>query len=218
MPAINPEIFRKTFTTSPRTVSPTIRLLCRDLNRDHEPIWVPVNPSSDAIVSECFNNVAAKVKTEGGSLLFGWTIWEWSRVFIEAEHHAVWVNDGVLLDITPHVNGEDRVLFLPDPERTYDFVGKTRLTNVKRSLNEFTSVDRWIAASDALHRTVEEHSVGNELRIDRNLLKAFSERAWQAQAQILVDLARSTKVNDPCFCNSRRKFKKCCAPLIDLSQ
>lgn len=218
MPTINTEIFRKTFTTSPRIISQPIRSLCRYLNRELDPIWVTVRPSPDAIVSECFNNVAAKVKNEGGSLLFGWTIWEWSRVFIEAEHHAIWVREGVPVDITPPVSGEDRVLFLPDPERAYDFERKRRLANVKRSLGQFASVDRWLVASDALHRTLEENSVGNEIRINRSLLQGFAERARQAQAQILVDLAQNTKVNDPCFCSSSKKFKKCCAGMIDLSR
>lgn len=218
MPTINTEIFKKAFTTSPTEVSAPIYGLCRELNPNSRPTWVTVRPDPDAIVSECFSNVASKVARDGGSLLFGWTIWEWPRVFIEAEHHAVWENNGEFLDVTPHASGEHRILFLPDPGRTYDFVGKKRIINVKRSLGVFASVERWIDASETLHRTMEANSVGNEVRMNRSQMKALWEDTRNAQAQILVDLASSTKVNAPCFCGSGKKFKKCCALLIDLSR
>ncbi|WP_430649416.1 SEC-C metal-binding domain-containing protein [Bradyrhizobium uaiense] len=38
-----------------------------------------------------------------------------------------------------------------------------------------------------------------------------------AFAVILVDLAIRTKANDPCICSSGKRFKTCCAPLIDLN-
>lgn len=217
MPVIKTEIFQKSFVNTPEEISTPIRALCRDLSPNNRPTWVAVKPDPNAIVSECFINAAARVARDGGSLVFGWTIWEWPRIFIEAEHHAVWEKDGERLDITPHVNGQQRILFLPDPGRVYDFEGKRRLINVKRSLGEFSSVDRWIAASDDLQRTMEDNSVGNEVRMNREHLKALWERARMAQAQVLIDLVSNTKVNAPCFCRSGKKFKKCCALLTDLN-
>lgn len=115
MPVISTELFKKTFTTAPQTISPAIVSLCREVRPDHAPTWVQVRADRDAIMNECFNNVSAKVARAGGSIVYGWLIWEWSRVFIEAEHHAVGEKDGALLDITPHVNSEPKVLFLADP-------------------------------------------------------------------------------------------------------
>ena len=47
-----------------------------------------------------------------------------SRVFIEAEHHAVW-SDGVRwIDITLNELAIDQVLIAPDPERTFDFANR----------------------------------------------------------------------------------------------
>jgi hypothetical protein len=217
LPTIRIEIFTKTFTTAPQVVSPPVVSLCRELNPDQTPSWVPVRSEPDAIVNECFDNVLAKVARDQGAIVYGWLIWEWPRVFIEAEHHAVWEKNGALIDITPHVNGEPKVLFLPDPDRIYDHEGKQRIINVKRSLGVFASTDRWIAANDTLQRTMEAHSVGAEIRINRDRLKALWNAARNAQAAVLIDLASNTKVNDPCFCNSGKKYKKCCAPLIDLS-
>lgn len=180
-------------------------------------MMVPVRPEPDAIVGECFPNVQAKIVRDGGTIAYGWLIWEWPRVFIEAEHHAVWDAGGTFVDITPHVHNEPAVLFLPDPQRAYDYKGQKRLINVKRSLGQFKSVDAWIAASDTMQQAMEDNSVGNEIRMSRDLLKRLWENARMAQAQVLVDLAASTKVNDPCFCSSGKKFKKCCARLIDLN-
>ena len=69
---------------------------------------------------QCFINVLHRVRENGGSCLYGWVIWQ-SPYFIEAEHHAVWkAPDGRVLDITPRVDGEKSVLFVPDKTATID--------------------------------------------------------------------------------------------------
>lgn len=216
MPAISAEIFKKNFTTVPEALSLPIFSLCSDISPNHTATWVQVRPDENAVENECFNNVLAKVAQEGGDIVYGWTIWEWPRVFIEAEHHAVWEKDCTLLDITPHINGETKILFLPDPLRVFDFKGMKRQINVKRSLCQFASVDDWIKAANSLQWALEEHSIGDEIRIDRAQLASLVGNLRSAQCALLVELAANTKVNDRCFCNSGKKFKKCCSLLIDL--
>jgi hypothetical protein len=174
-------------------------------------------PEVNAVVRECFPNASAKVALDGGSIVYGWAIWEWARVFIEAEHHAVWEKDGVFTDVTPHANGETTILFLPDRTREYDFGSEKRLLNVKRSLGQLASVKHWIAATDVFHHTIEAHSVGREIRINRDRLAELQFSIKNAMGAVLVELASKTKPNDPCMCTSGKKFKKCCKPLIDLS-
>jgi hypothetical protein len=54
----------------------------------------------------------------GGEIISGWIIWEAAHI-LEAEHHAVIrTADGSLYDPTPPVDGESRLLFLPDAKRT----------------------------------------------------------------------------------------------------
>lgn len=216
MPAINTELFKKSFTTTPKTISAPVRTFCQQISPDQTPAYVPVKADADAIPSECFNNVASKVERDGGTLLYGWLIWEWPRVFVEAEHHAVWEQDGVLTDITPHVNGEQKVLFLPDRARAYDFVTQRRLINIKRSLGEFASVEGWIAAADRLQRAIEENSVGKQFTLERSYLAAMGREIQNSLGSVFVDLAKTTGPNSPCFCTSGRKFKKCCGPLIQI--
>ncbi|WP_336810110.1 SEC-C domain-containing protein [Bosea sp. MMO-172] len=216
MPAISRDLFTRSYTTTPKAISAPVLAFCRSINPDALPVYVSVTPAPEALPSECFNNVAAKVDSDGGAMLYGWLIWEWPRVFIEAEHHAVWEKDGVLSDITPPANGEARFLFLPDPTREYDFIGQRRRINIKRSHGEFASVEGWIEAADRIQRTMEACSVGNQISIDRSRLASLAQDLQNSLGAVFVDLARTTKPNDPCFCTSGRKFKKCCAPLIQL--
>lgn len=76
MPAIRTEIFQTTFTASPQAISAPILALCRELGTDRQLVWVSILPEPGALMSECFSNVSAKVASEGGTLLYGWTIWE----------------------------------------------------------------------------------------------------------------------------------------------
>ncbi len=59
----------------------------------------------------------------GGTIRFGWSIWEWPNVYIEAEHHAVYESsEGILVDVTPPA--DDWTVsrtFLPDSAAVYDF-------------------------------------------------------------------------------------------------
>ncbi|MCC8951694.1 SEC-C domain-containing protein [Bradyrhizobium sp. Arg62] len=217
MASIKTEIFQKQFTTTPKSISAAVASLCSELSPGRPAVRVPVDPEPDAVIGECFHNVQAKVAKDGGSIAYGWLVWEWPRVFVEAEHHAVWSDERSLIDITPHIHREPSVLFLPDPQRIYDYEGKKRIINVKRSLGLFKSVDGWISASDLLQHTLEQHLKGGKLDIDRDLLKALSEKARMALAVVIVDLAINTRGNDACLCSSGKKFKTCCAPLIDLT-
>jgi hypothetical protein len=72
------EISEKTLELCNRIV-PGSRLLFLDITADPA-----CNPE------DCFENVRQKVEKEGGRNQYGWALWEWPRVFIEAEHHAVY--------------------------------------------------------------------------------------------------------------------------------
>lgn len=217
MATIHTDIFHKRFTTTPPTISDPILRLCREISPSHKPGYVTVAPEPDAKISECFGNVEAKVKAAGGSILYGWSIWMWPRVFIEAEHHAVWQNGDDLIDVTPHENGERRILFLPDPDRTYDSVNHQRLINVKRSLGELHMVDEFIAASDRLMEYVEACSDGLAVNMDQATAAVLHRETQHAMAGIILQLASRLRPHDPCLCISGRKFRKCCGPLIDLT-
>jgi hypothetical protein len=88
MPSVRQEIFTKNCTRRPRAISKEILALCAEIAPGVSPITVQSKPAPGATAQSCFYNVRACIEREGGEMLYGWSIWEWPRVFIEAEHHA----------------------------------------------------------------------------------------------------------------------------------
>lgn len=212
---IDTAIFETVLSGTPLAASPQIVDLCAEIATGVEPEFILHEPSQDAVVRECFNNVAERVRRIGGDLVYGWAIWEWPGVFIEAEHHAVWRSpDGVLIDITPHEYPTHGVLFLPDPLATYDFKGFTRRDNVRRPASPLSAVAEFLSVSELIFQKLESSSVGKEYRLspsDLNQLQAMEDRKSQLKVSIYFHLAKGKGPNDVCFCRSGKKFKKCCS-------
>jgi hypothetical protein len=217
VPGVDPRIISKHMLTTPEQVTPAIENMCAELVADPAPIYVDVIPGEDAKVSECFYNVRSRVAKDGGEILYGWKVWEWRRVFVEAEHHAVWVSDGRMVDVTPHIPETKRILFLPDPTKVFDFAAEKRTPNFRRSLGQLPMVPLYFEAFDAMLSYMERNSKGRQLFVDPEQMARLQNRIMQVQASICVALAKDTGPDDPCICASKRKFKNCCAPLIHLN-
>ncbi|HWR51924.1 MAG TPA: SEC-C metal-binding domain-containing protein [Bryobacteraceae bacterium] len=128
---------------------------------------------------------------------------------IEAEFHAVWRDSaGQLTDVTPRVDGEKNVLFLPDPSQNWD--GR-QVNNRRRSMRDDPLVHEFIAVHD---RIVEVMNAGERafqfgaVSVPKTEIAPLMMRS----AQLLTQLQqlRSGR-NDPCPCGSGRKYKRCCA-------
>ena len=75
--------------------------------------------------------------------MLGWAIWEYPKVFIEAEFHSVWqAPDGVLHDLVPRQQPPVRILFVRDPRRRY--VGR-QVDNVRKPLTNDKNVKEFLA-------------------------------------------------------------------------
>ena len=69
--------------------------------------------------ANCHFNVWLKMKIDGGGCLTGWILGQdKDRQFSEAQFHTVWLseNDGPF-DITPRIDDETLILFIPDENR-----------------------------------------------------------------------------------------------------
>lgn len=99
--------------TTPRRISHTIKEFCAELSTGSQPTFVPVSPKPDAVPARCYANVNWYIHEHGGDFQHGWTIWEEPDIFLSAEHHCVHVHNGRYLDITPPLDGERKILFLP---------------------------------------------------------------------------------------------------------
>ena len=95
---------------------------------------------------ECFENVQNYIGLNGGSIKFGWRVWEWAGIMIEAEFHSVWISPlKNLVDITPA--DEKRILFLPDNNRTYEGV---TINNIRAPLLNDPLVSEFIKINDEI--------------------------------------------------------------------
>ena len=107
--------------TLPTAITDEVTAFCNEITATYTPLYVDVEPAPSATINECFVNVEAYADANGGSICYGWNIMEWPGILLEAMFHAVWRSpEGDLLDVTPHAEGERRILFVRDDTRTYD--------------------------------------------------------------------------------------------------
>jgi hypothetical protein len=160
---------------------------------------------------DCFPVVQRQIDQHGGSICYGWQIWEWPDVFIEAEFHAVWRDtDGKLHDITPKDLPFEQILFLEDPIRRYE--GK-QVNNIRRAISSRPEVQEFIDASDAdfefMNRGERANQDSLSLTPTENAeLMAIKGRALTAYKKIIGNTPKLGR-NDPCSCGGGKKYKKC---------
>jgi hypothetical protein len=117
---------------------------------DETPFPIPVNPPPWARELDCIDVVRRLVQEGGGECILGWALWEWPRVLVEGEFHAVWKRpDGTFLDATPRKDGDDFVLFLPDPKAVVDTWQKD---NVRLPLASRREILDFIDIKERIHR------------------------------------------------------------------
>jgi hypothetical protein len=197
----------------PDAITADVRRLCRQICPELDPVFLPIRAEPGAVPLDCFATVKRKVDREGGRIQFGWAIWEWPRVYIEAEHHAVYEppEGPPWLDLTPAVEpGVRRRLFLPDDTALYDFENEGVLRdNFRLALSDDLLIQQLFhAARERLAILNALPGVG-AIAVDR--LKAAKMAAVeQKKAQAIYKLAlKYTPQNARCFCGSGRKFKHC---------
>ncbi len=203
-------------TTTPAKITPAIMKLCHELVPGAQPKFVAVNPIPGIEVDTCFPSVESYVHDHGGSVCHGWQIWEWTGVMIEAEFHAVWRNStGELRDLSPKRVPVTRVLFLPDPDGQYQ--GR-EVCNVRRSISSDPRVSSFIKACEAEfefrnrgERATQLGTIyftGEDVREYDEIQRCKNELIYQIVSRLL-----RPGPNEPCFCGSGVKYKKCCGRL-----
>jgi hypothetical protein len=144
-------------------------------------------------------------------VLFGWQLWEWPNVLIEAEFHAVWhAPDGRLIDVTPKTDNEEKILFVADKQRVYCGIS---VDNVRVALRDDLLVHHLILLSAKIFDVTN--------RGERKYLKgAISLPADEIEPLLLHKeivrgmLRQGLRAHDSCLCGSGRKYKRCHGRLI----
>jgi hypothetical protein len=130
---------------TPSVLTQDLVALCAELAPGAAPISLACLAPPEARPLDSFETVERQVVEKGGAACFGWSLWEWPRLFLEAEFYSVWRDvDGRLHDITPRVK-RGTILFLPDATRVYD--GR-RVKSVRRPLTEDPAVSGFLRACD----------------------------------------------------------------------
>lgn len=185
--------------TTPKMVTDAINSFCHSIRQTGNPFYVQVYPFDGMLINECFPNVNSVVNTLGGKSVTGWVIWQWANIMIEAEAHAIWeAPDGKLVDVTPHINHEERILFLPDDAVYYT---GSPIPNQRIALTSSPLVAELISLFNQRDQ-IAANSPGDTYSIPAGLYTRMTELQ-----QILHQTAGR---NEPCPCGSGLKYKKCC--------
>ncbi|WP_137892322.1 hypothetical protein [Ramlibacter sp. 2FC] len=118
------------------------------------PVFVEVRARADSESGECFGATAKQVAEHDGSCVYGWLIWEWPGILIEAEFHAVWQQpNGTLLDVAKKDDGESVVLFLPDPSKSFEGV---RVDSIRLPIGKNPAIKTLIAGKERFYRLFQQ--------------------------------------------------------------
>lgn len=191
--------------TTPKEITKQVMTLCNKIN-GKKPLYIAVVPQKDAIINECFANVQNIINSNGGKMINGWAIWQMANILVEAEAHAVWKNkDGIVIDITPHINNEKQILFLPDEGVVYE---EKNIDNIRIPLTDSPLVKEYIRLSEEKVEILSRYKPHEQIDI-----YGLPERYFDIEQRIMeLSIQFHTKVerNDKCPCGSGIKYKKCC--------
>jgi hypothetical protein len=140
---------------TPQKISKYLLKFCLNISEE-KPIYLAISPTDWAVELYCTENVERMIKENGGTVQYGWQIWEWPNVWIMAEFHAVWVDkNGIYRDITPKPKRLNRILFLPDDKIKYE---DTQINSIRVPLKKNKHIKRLI---DVENMIFEEMNKGD---------------------------------------------------------
>ena len=112
---------------------------------NYNPSFIECKPLLDKPIGECFFIIPKHIRKYGGKQHFGWAIWEWPCVILEAEFHCIWEdNEGRVFDIVPRMINFSSILFVADTKRQYNGI---TVENIRQSLTDDPDVLRGIELS-----------------------------------------------------------------------
>jgi len=191
--------------STPKEIDESVADFCKEVVKDSLPYYVNVVPEPWSEANECFHNVAKKVESEGGNIIYGWQVWLWPEVFIEAEFHAIWQSpSGECIDITPKQCQSDNILFIPDSKMTYQGAD---VDNIRNKLSPNKLIDDFITLAKCRFQLVSGGKNGKkkEVSVPEHELNTLT----QLHQMVFQMLKEEKTQNAMCLCNSGSKYKHC---------
>jgi hypothetical protein len=195
------------------TLTSIVKSFCLDIVPEVEPIYVDVKPESEMEKNQCFPNVNKYIVYHDGSIVYGWSIWIFPTLFIEAEFHGIWSSPkGTLIDITPKEYPTKKILFLKDADLIFD--GRQR-KNRRKALQVNHVILGYLEAFDReyeLKNRGERAFQTGEIQLEPHEQKELYliEQMKEDYALQLMALHPNIGPYDPCPCGSGQKVKWCC--------
>ena len=192
-----------------------INKVVEKINSGKEAIIVPVVVEAYSIVADCFYNVEEKVKRDGGSVLYGWSVL-FSSYLCEAERHAIWKSSsGELIDITQHTGGMQYSCFV---EEDLDYQGQL-IDNVRVNITENKIVDDWIMICETKSKI---ESYATQTRVDNKIQVEYSNpihigliKKYEHLINVLnYYLNNNATENSICCCKSGKIYKDCHSTIL----
>lgn len=178
--------------TTPTEIDDNVRRLASMIPGACSPVFLDLRATVDAEVGECFHNVEAKIKRDGGSYQNGWIVWHAPGLLIEGEFHRVWKSpSNELIDITPKADGERRILFIADSQIEYK--------------NEIVPNVRLPLSDDPILKSI----IGMKDR-EIDIRRQYNDGTGQSQIPLsaMYDRKKPGR-NERCPCGSGKKYKSC---------
>jgi len=194
----------------PNTITPEVLRLRDRINPDSVPIFVPIEPSAEAIKQECFPNVIAHVEKYGGRAITGWSVGSIPGILIEGEFHCVWETpQGNFVDITPVDSRSGLTLFIPDPASSYS--GGVE-NNIRLPLSNDQLILDFIAGNEILYRiwnTGEEKFQRGYTQDELDSKQQLLDPVYKQLALIGQMLHLGKNQKSPCECGSTLNYLAC---------
>ena len=172
-------------------------------------VKVPVKIDSQASVDNCFPNVLDKIKRDGGSIIYGWTIHTFPFIF-EAERHAVWKSEkNELIDITPKKIFYNQILFVPDVNNNWLYTGELT-DNIRINVTKNKVVDDYILINETIFKFLKtgKRNIDGELMVTKDIKKVIeSLQKWKIDHEKFM--YSNGTIDSLCYCCKNKPYKFC---------
>lgn len=178
--------------TDPSRFSNPLRRFARTLVSDGAPEVAAPLPLPESLSGEPWHSVARAVAALGGARVDGWRLQEWPGRALRASFGACWRDgDGRLWNVLP---GGQTWLFLADPRRRYEGMP---IAERHHALSRDVLVEDYLRVCGILARPV--------------LAEAVRETLGQTRERLEGWLELGGKGDQPCPCQSGKRYRNCCS-------
>ncbi len=197
---------------TPKQIDGIIDKFCKQINYSAKPQYINVQPWEKSKINDCVNNAKEYLKINKGNSVIGWAIWLHPHCMIEAEFHIIYQSDnGQLIDITPHKNNIDKILFMEDQSIKYN---NCQISNIRKNISKSklidSVIDNWNEIFVIQNEGENKYKHG-EIIIEGEKAERMMYLDYLNQ-QLLEEFFSKLKLkpNDNCICGSNIEFINCC--------